>query len=100
MLRTVTGVGRKNSIRDAEPKRFARDRRAIRCPRPDICSWSAVMVHELMASLVRSLVSMLRSRATLLVENALLRQQIIVLRRAAPHLRFKARDRLAISATT
>ena len=56
------------------------------------------MVHALMTSLARALVSMLRCRAALLAENALLRQQIIVLRRAAPHLRLKARDRLAISA--
>jgi hypothetical protein len=41
-----------------------------------------------MTSLARALVSMLRSRAALLLENALLRQQIIVLRRAAPHPRF------------
>jgi putative transposase len=58
------------------------------------------MVHELMTSLARALVGLLRSRAALLAENALLRQQIIVLRRAAPHPRFKARDRLAISAMT
>jgi putative transposase len=43
---------------------------------------------------------MLRSRTALLAENALLRQQLIVLHRAAPHPRLKARDRLAISAAT
>jgi putative transposase len=58
------------------------------------------MVHELMTSLARALVSMLRSRAALLAENVLLRQQIIVLGRAAPHPRLKACDRLAISAVT
>jgi putative transposase len=58
------------------------------------------MVHELMTSLARALMSMLRSRTALLAENALLRQQLIVLHRAAPHPRLKARDRLAISAAT
>lgn len=58
------------------------------------------MVHGLTTSLARALVSMLRSRVALLAENALFRQQIIVLRRAAPHPRLKARDRLAISAVT
>jgi putative transposase len=58
------------------------------------------MVHELMTSLARALVGLLRSRAALLAENALLRQQVIVLERAAPRPRLKARDRLAISAMT
>jgi hypothetical protein len=58
------------------------------------------MVHELMTSFARGLMSVLRSRAALLAENALLRQQVIVLRRAAPPPRLKARDRLAISAMT
>ena len=42
------------------------------------------MVHELMTSLARALVGLLRARAALLAENALLRQQVIVLERAAP----------------
>jgi hypothetical protein len=58
------------------------------------------MVHELMTSLALALVGLLRSRAALLAENALLRQQVIVLKRAAPRPRLKARDRLAISAMT
>jgi len=58
------------------------------------------MAHELLTTLLRALLGMLRSRAALLVENALLRQQVIILRRAAPHPRLKARDRLAMSALT
>ena len=58
------------------------------------------MIRELAASLLRALVGLLRSRAALLAENALLRQQVIILRRATSHPRLKARDRLAISAVT
>ena len=58
------------------------------------------MIRELAASLLRALVGLLHSRATLLAENALLRQQVIILRRATSHPRLKARDRLAISAVT
>jgi transposase InsO family protein len=58
------------------------------------------MIRELVTSLLAALLAMLRSRAALLAENALLRQQLIVVRRAAPHPRLKARDRLAISAAT
>ena len=55
------------------------------------------MIRELVPSLLAALLGILRSRAALLAENALLRQQLIVLRRAAPHPRLKARDRLAIA---
>jgi putative transposase len=55
------------------------------------------MIRELVTSLLAALLGMLRSRAALLAENALLRQQLVVLRRAAPHPRLKARDRLAIA---
>jgi hypothetical protein len=58
------------------------------------------MTRELVTGLLAALPAMLRCRAALLAENALLRQQRIVLRRAAPHPRLKARGRLAISATT
>jgi putative transposase len=64
-------------------------------PEAGICWYSAAMVHGLMTTLLRALVGTLRSRAALLAENALLRQQLVVLRRAAPHPRLKARDRLA-----
>jgi hypothetical protein len=58
------------------------------------------MIRELAASLLRALVGLLRARAALLAENAPLRQQVIILRRATSHPRLKARDRLAISAVT
>ena len=66
-------------------------------PGANICCYSAAMVHGVMTTLLRALVGTLRSRAALLAENALLRQQLVVLRRAAPHPRLKARDRLAIA---
>ena len=56
------------------------------------------MAHEWMTGLARALVSILRPRAALLAENVLLRQQIIILGRAAPRPRLKARDRLAPAA--
>ena len=55
------------------------------------------MIRELVTSLLAVGLGILRSRAALLAENALLRQQLIVLRRAAPHPRLKRRDRLAIA---
>jgi hypothetical protein len=55
------------------------------------------MIHELATSLLAALLGMLRSRAALLAENFLLRQQLVVPRRAAPHPRLKAQDRLAIA---
>jgi hypothetical protein len=39
---------------------------------------------------------MVRSRADLLAENALLRQQLIVLRRQVPHARFRAEERVML----
>jgi len=42
-------------------------------------------------------IGMFRSRAALLAESALLRQQLVVLRRASPHPRLEVRDRLAIA---
>ena len=66
-------------------------------PGANICWYSAAMVHGLMTTLLRALVGTLRSRAALLAENALLRQQLVVLRRASPHPRLKARDRLVIA---
>ena len=57
------------------------------------------MVHGLMTSLALAL-GLVRSRAALLAENALLRQQVIVFKRAAPRPRLRARDRLAISVMT
>jgi transposase InsO family protein len=55
------------------------------------------MIRELVTSLVAVVLGILRGRAALLAENALLRQQLIVLGRVAPHPRLKTRDRLAIA---
>lgn len=55
------------------------------------------MIREFGTSLFATALGMLRTRAALLAENALLRQQLIVLRRAAPNTRLKARDRFAIA---
>lgn len=38
--------------------------------------------------------------ATLVAENALVRQQVIVLQRVKPHPHLKSRDRFAIAAVT
>ncbi len=43
---------------------------------------------------------LVRSRAGLIAENALLRQQVVVLQRARPHPKLKARDRFTIAAIT
>jgi hypothetical protein len=58
------------------------------------------MIREIATNLLRALVGLFRSRAALLAENAMLRQQVIVLRRAVPRPRLKAHDRLGISAIT
>jgi hypothetical protein len=58
------------------------------------------MLRDLATNLLRALGGILRSRAALLAENALLRQQVIVLRRAAPRPRLRTHDRLAIGAVT
>jgi hypothetical protein len=56
------------------------------------------MIRDSATNLLRAFVGLLRSRGALLAENALLRQQVIVLQRAAPYPRLKVRDRLAIAA--
>ena len=60
------------------------------------------MFIEVFESVMSALRSAFRSRAALLVENAVLRQQIIVLRRSVPKPRIRARDRvvLALAART
>ncbi|MBN2575894.1 MAG: hypothetical protein JXP73_15110 [Deltaproteobacteria bacterium] len=55
------------------------------------------MIRELGTGVLAVLLGMLRPRAALLAENALLHRQLIVLRRAAPHPRLKSRDRLAVA---
>jgi hypothetical protein len=58
------------------------------------------MLREVTKALLAALRDMLRSRAALVAENTLLRQQVIVLHRTAPHPRLKLRDRFTISAIT
>jgi hypothetical protein len=58
------------------------------------------MLREVTKAVLAALRDMVRSRAALVAENTLLRQQVIVLHRAAPHPRLKPRDRFTISAIT
>jgi len=58
------------------------------------------MLREVTKAVLATLRDTLRSRAALVAENTLLRQQVILLHRAAPHPRLKARDRLIIGAIT
>jgi hypothetical protein len=58
------------------------------------------MLREVTKAVLATLRDTLRSRAALVAENTLLRQQVILLHRAAPHPRLKARDRFTIGAIT
>jgi len=58
------------------------------------------MLREVTKAVLATLRDTLRSRAALVAENTLLRQQVIVLHRAAPHPRLKPRDRFTVSAIT
>jgi hypothetical protein len=58
------------------------------------------MLREVARTLLGAVRDLVRSRAGLIEENALLRQQVIVLQRGKPHPRLKARDRFAIAAIT
>ena len=58
------------------------------------------MLREAVTALLAALSDLFRSRGALLAENTLLRQQVILLHRAAPHPRLKARDRFTIGAIT
>jgi hypothetical protein len=55
------------------------------------------MFIEVFKTAMSALRSAFRSRAALLVENAVLRQQIIVLRRSVPKPRIHARDRVLLA---
>ena len=55
------------------------------------------MFIEVFKTVMSALCSAFRSRAALLVENAVLRQQIIVLRRSVPKPRIRARDRVVLA---
>lgn len=58
------------------------------------------MFREVARSLLGTLKDMFRSRAALIAENAVLRQQVIVLQRGKPHPRLKVRDRFTIATIT
>jgi hypothetical protein len=58
------------------------------------------MLREAVAALFRVLTDLLRPRAKLIAENALLRQQVVVLKRGSARPRLKARDRWTMAAIT
>lgn len=58
------------------------------------------MVREAARSVWGALKDVFRSRAGLVAENAVLRQQIIVLQRGKPHSRLRVSDRFTIAAIT
>ena len=62
--------------------------------------YSRAMLREAVTALLAALCDLFRSHSALLAENSLLRQQVILLHRAAPHPRLKARDRFTIGAIT
>ena len=55
------------------------------------------MFTEIFRTVLAALRSAFRSRAALIAENAVLRQQIIVLRRSVPKPRIRARDRVVLA---
>lgn len=60
--------------------------------REKTAGYSCRMLREVTKAVLATLGDTLRSRAALVAENTLLRQQVIVLHRAAPHPRLKPRD--------
>ena len=58
------------------------------------------MFREVAKSIFGVLADIVRSRAALVAENTLLRQQVVVLQRAKPHPHLKLRDRFTIAAVT
>jgi hypothetical protein len=58
------------------------------------------MLRELARTLLGAVRELVRSRAGLIAENALLRQQVVVLQRATPHPKLKARGRFTIGTIT
>jgi len=62
--------------------------------------WFFAMLRESLKALVGLLRDAFRGRAKLAAENALLRQQVLVLGRGKPHSRLKPRDRWTIAALT
>ena len=71
-------------------------------------SWSATSVPDTRAPMFRKiakgvlgvLADMARSLAGLVAENAVLRQELVVLQRAKPHPHLKSRDRFTIAVAT
>jgi transposase InsO family protein len=55
------------------------------------------MLIEILKTVLGALRSVIQSRAALLAENVVLRQQIIVLRRSVPKPRIRARDRVVLA---
>ena len=55
------------------------------------------MLVEILKTVLSVLRSISQSRAALLAENVVLRQQIIVLHRSVPKPRFRARDRVVLA---
>jgi hypothetical protein len=62
--------------------------------------YSRAMLREAVKALLAALCDLFRPGSVLLAENTLLRQQVILLNRATPHPRLKARDRFTIGAIT
>ena len=58
-----------------------------------------MMLVEILKTVLSALRSIFQSRAALLAENVVLRQQIIVLHRSVPKPRLRARDRLVLALT-
>ena len=58
------------------------------------------MFREIAKSVLGMLADIVRPRAALVAENALLRQQVVVLQRAKPHPHLTSRDRFTIAAVT
>jgi hypothetical protein len=57
------------------------------------------MLVEILKTVLSALRSIFQSRAALLAENVVLRQQIIVLHRSVPKPRLRARDRVVLALT-
>jgi len=68
--------------------------------REQTARYSFEMLREVTKAVLATLATRSASRAPLVAENTLLRQQVILLHRAAPHPRLKARDRFTIGAIT
>jgi len=61
-----------------------------------ICWYSRARLREAVKAFPAALCDLFRSRSALLAENTLLRQQVLLLHRATPHPRLKARDRFIV----